>query len=77
VPIFWQALTFKRIELSFGVLCSLKMDRLRQKKPRLKLDAKIYKAVRNQVLARDGWRCQSCGSTRNLHVHHICAPEAS
>ena len=23
-----------------------------------------------EVLARDGWRCQACGSMRNLQVHH-------
>ena len=49
------------------------MDRLRPKRPRLKLGAEVYKELRNQVLARDGWRCQSCGSTRNLQVHHLRA----
>ena len=49
------------------------MDPLRPKKPRLALDPKIYKGLRNQVLARDGWRCQSCGCTKNLHVHHLRA----
>jgi len=49
------------------------MDPLRPKKPRLKLDAENYNELRNQVLARDGWRCQSCGSRRNLQVHHMRA----
>ena len=30
-----------------------------------------YRAWRKQVLARDGHRCQSCGATDGLHVHHI------
>jgi 5-methylcytosine-specific restriction endonuclease McrA len=49
------------------------MDRLHPKKPRLRLDAENYSELRNQVLARDGWRCQSCGSARNLQVHHLRA----
>jgi hypothetical protein len=24
-----------------------------------------------QVLERDGWRCQVCGSMQNLQVHHL------
>jgi 5-methylcytosine-specific restriction endonuclease McrA len=47
------------------------MDRLRPKQPRLKLDAEIYRALRHKVLARDKWRCQSCGSMNNLQVHHL------
>jgi 5-methylcytosine-specific restriction endonuclease McrA len=46
------------------------MNRLRQRMPRLKLPAKEYAVVRTQVLERDGWRCQFCGSSDNLHVHH-------
>ena len=49
------------------------MKRLRQKQPRLKLDPETYKALRNQVLERDGWRCQHCGSSKDLHVHHVKA----
>ncbi len=26
--------------------------------------------LRHQVLSRDGWRCQSCGTMSNLAVHH-------
>ncbi len=29
-----------------------------------------YEQLRHEVLVRDGWRCQSCGSGMNLHVHH-------
>jgi len=49
------------------------MNRLLRKRPRLKLDPTTYKELRDQVLARDGWRCQSCGSSRNLQVHHLRA----
>ncbi len=27
--------------------------------------------VRTLVLERDGWRCQECGSMKNLQVHHM------
>jgi len=46
------------------------MSVLRQRKPRQKLDPKRYRALRKQVLERDGWRCQLCGSLTNLQVHH-------
>src|ERR1700741_663418 len=49
------------------------MKRLRQKQPRLKLDPEAYKALRNQVLERDGWRCQNCGSSKDLNVHLVKA----
>jgi 5-methylcytosine-specific restriction endonuclease McrA len=38
--------------------------------PRLRLDAASYERLRQQVLHRDGWRCQSCGTMSNLEVHH-------
>jgi 5-methylcytosine-specific restriction endonuclease McrA len=44
---------------------------LRQKQPRLKLTKEEYEIIRKRVLERDGWRCQECGSTQNLHVHHM------
>ena len=37
---------------------------------RLRLDPESYEALRQQVLRRDGWRCQSCGTMLNLEVHH-------
>jgi 5-methylcytosine-specific restriction endonuclease McrA len=37
---------------------------------RLRLDAAEYNDLRKQVLRRDGWRCQLCGSISNLEVHH-------
>ena len=37
----------------------------------LRLSHEEYTGLWNHVLARDGWRCQYCGSRNNLHVHHI------
>jgi 5-methylcytosine-specific restriction endonuclease McrA len=36
-----------------------------------RLRPELYAELRKQVLERDGWRCQQCGQTRDLHVHHI------
>ncbi len=30
-----------------------------------------WKAIRQHVLARAGWRCQACGVRRRLDVHHV------
>jgi 5-methylcytosine-specific restriction endonuclease McrA len=49
----------------------MQMQRLRPKQPRLRLDPERYKALKIQVLDRDGWRCQDCGSMKNLQVHHL------
>jgi 5-methylcytosine-specific restriction endonuclease McrA len=46
---------------------------VRQRKPRLKLRAEEYAFLPKEVLNRDGWRCQDCGSITNLQVHHIVA----
>jgi ATP-dependent DNA helicase RecQ len=46
------------------------MTRVRPKRARLRLDPGQYDTLRNQVLRRDGWRCQSCGSGSNLEAHH-------
>ena len=37
---------------------------------RLPLDTVSYGEPRQQVLRRDGWRCQSCGAMLKLEVHH-------
>ncbi|MGA7471585.1 MAG: hypothetical protein WA350_09690, partial [Candidatus Sulfotelmatobacter sp.] len=37
---------------------------------RVRLDPASYEASRLQVLQRDGWPCQSCGTMANLEVHH-------
>jgi len=43
---------------------------MRPDPPGLRLDAVSYERLRQQVLRRDGWRCQSCGAMSNLEVHH-------
>ena len=42
------------------------MRNFHQKRPRLKLPSTEYRALRNQVLKRDSWRCQFCGTSNNL-----------
>jgi predicted HNH restriction endonuclease len=42
-----------------------------QKRRRVRLAEEPYRDLRLQVLRRDGWRCQKCGVSTNLHVHHI------
>jgi 5-methylcytosine-specific restriction endonuclease McrA len=46
------------------------MTSFQPKRARLRLDPDQYDALRNQVLRRDAWRCQSCGSMSNLEIHH-------
>ena len=46
------------------------MNRVLPKQPRLRLDLELYERLREQVLRRDGWRCQNCGTRSNLEVHH-------
>jgi len=41
----------------------------RDPRPR-RLDPTAYESLRQQVLRRDGWRCQLCGTMANLEVHH-------
>jgi 5-methylcytosine-specific restriction endonuclease McrA len=47
------------------------MNAIRLKSPRLRLDSESYRELHRQVLERDGWRCQFCGSMQNLQVHHL------
>jgi 5-methylcytosine-specific restriction endonuclease McrA len=47
------------------------MKRVRAKSPRLRLDQNSYRELHRQVLDRDGWRCQTCGSMQDLQVHHL------
>jgi 5-methylcytosine-specific restriction endonuclease McrA len=46
------------------------MNPIRPEATRLRLDRAAYETLRQQVLRRDGWRCQSCGAIANLEVHH-------
>ena len=46
------------------------VNQAQPKHPRLRLAPQLYEQLRNQVLRRDGWRCQACGTTSNLEVHH-------
>jgi ATP-dependent DNA helicase RecQ len=46
------------------------MSEIGSRLPRLRLDSIAYESLRQQVLRRDGWRCQSCGTLSNLEVHH-------
>jgi 5-methylcytosine-specific restriction endonuclease McrA len=47
------------------------MNAIRPKVTRLRLDPVSYEALRQQVLRRDSWRCQSCGAMSNLEIHHM------
>jgi 5-methylcytosine-specific restriction endonuclease McrA len=47
------------------------MKGIRIKSPRLRLDSSSYRKLQRQVMERDGWRCQACGSIQNLQVHHL------
>jgi ATP-dependent DNA helicase RecQ len=46
------------------------MNPIGPKPVRLRLDPASYETLRQQVLRRDGWRCQLCGTMENLEVHH-------
>src|SRR5438132_10275407 len=48
----------------------IQVNRTTQKQAPTRLERQDYKELREQVLRRDGWRCQLCGSMRNLEVHH-------
>jgi len=46
-------------------------QKVRQRRPRLRLTPVDYKNLRLSVLERDNWQCQECGVMKNLEVHHI------
>ena len=48
------------------------MNPSKPKRPRFRLDRDSYERLCRQVLERDGWRCQNCGNSTNLQVHHVC-----
>ena len=46
------------------------MSQIRLKQPRLRLDPELYEQLcRESCKGMDG-ECQSCGSLKNLQVHH-------
>ena len=47
------------------------MKKIPAKSPRLRLDSESYRKLHRQVLERDGWRCQLCGTMKHLQVHHL------
>ena len=47
------------------------MSKLRARQPRVRLGPEAYEDLRKKILARDDWRCQNCGASENLQVHHI------
>ncbi len=49
------------------------MKRRSRRQPRLRLEPDAYRQLTRKVLARDGWRCQDCGTSQNLQVHHLHA----
>ena len=46
-------------------------SKIPSKNPRLRLDSQRYRELHRQVLERDRWRCQVCGSMQQLQVHHL------
>jgi 5-methylcytosine-specific restriction endonuclease McrA len=46
------------------------MSPINSKSTSLRLDPAVYEGLRQRVLRRDAWRCQSCGTMSNLEVHH-------
>jgi 5-methylcytosine-specific restriction endonuclease McrA len=46
------------------------MKHAEPKRGRIKLALDAYEKLRQQLLQRDNWRCQTCGSRENLEVHH-------
>ena len=38
---------------------------------RIRLDRDNYRELSQEVLRRDGWRCQQCGSSKDLQIHQM------
>lgn len=47
------------------------MNETRFKTPKGRLVPDSYRKLHRQILQRDGWRCQMCGSMQRLEVHHV------
>ena len=41
------------------------------KRSRIRKAPSVYAMLRREILERDGWRCQKCGCSKNLDVHHV------
>ncbi len=37
----------------------------------VRLDCEQYEQLHEEILRRDGWRCQLCGALSQLQVHHL------
>jgi 5-methylcytosine-specific restriction endonuclease McrA len=46
------------------------MNHIIRKQPPIRLERENYRQLRQQILNRDGWRCQFCSTMSNLEVHH-------
>ena len=46
------------------------MSQSLHKQVTVRLEQQEYEELRQFVLRRDNWRCQFCGSWKNLEVHH-------
>lgn len=42
-----------------------------REKPAGEAGCQALALLKNQVLEPDGWKCQDCGSLKNLQVHHL------
>jgi 5-methylcytosine-specific restriction endonuclease McrA len=42
-----------------------------QKRHRIRMSPELYARLHREILERDGWRCQRCGSSKSLDVHHM------
>jgi len=47
------------------------MNQAFSKKGRKRLVPELYRELHREILQRDSWRCQFCGSPEQLQVHHI------
>jgi hypothetical protein len=69
----FYAIRFEVLELSGltgHTINGRTMNRARPKDLPIRLNAESYRQLCREVLRRDGWRCQNCGSRENLQIHH-------
>ena len=60
----------QRADVTRATGSELTMTRVKPKNPPLRLDPESYRQLCREVLRRDGWRCQNCGSRENPQIHH-------